>query len=197
MRIQVTLSLLPFLCALATNAAAQIETLRGKVEDVPGTANQFVLDGTNLPMVSTTLKLHTLVGQQAIMKVVNIGTPTVPVIRVDGSTPTTKVMDMGNLRLGQSSTFEVSAPAGSAAFIFMDFQSNTGFIPAGALGTWLLGLSPYLLAGGITNGQNQFQTQFFTPANPQLLGLQMTSQALVGDHGTWFFSNPDGKTIEQ
>ena len=71
----------------------------------------------------------------------------------------------------------------------MDFQSNTGFLPAGELGTWLLGPSPYLLAGGITNGQNQFETQFFTPANPQLLGLSVTSQAFVGDHGTWFFSN--------
>jgi hypothetical protein len=182
---------------LATSLAAQTETLRGKVEDVPGTPNQFILDGTNLPLVSTALNLNTLVGQQAIMQVVNVGTPTAPVIRVDSSVPTAKVMDMGNLRLGQTSTFEVNAPAGSAAFMFLDFKSNTGFIPVGALGTWLLGLSPYLLAGGITNGLNQFQAPFFTPPNPQLLGLQISGQAFVGDHGNWFFSNPDGKTIEQ
>ena len=109
MRIQRLLFLLPLTCTLATSIAAQTTTLRGKVEDVPGTANQFFLDGTNLPMVSTVLNLNTVVGQQAIMQVVNIGTPTVPVIRVDSSVPTTQVMDMGNLRLGQSSTFEVTA----------------------------------------------------------------------------------------
>jgi len=190
-------SLLPVTCVLATSLAAQTATLRGQVEDVPSTPNLFILDGTNLPLVSTVLNLNTLVGQQAIMQVENVGTPAAPVLRVDSSVPTTKVMDMGNLRLGQTSTFEVNAPAGSAAFIFLDFQSNTGFLPAGSLGTWLLGLSPYLLAGGITNGQNQFQTQFFTPPDPQLLGLRITSQAFVGDHGNWFFSNPDDKTVEQ
>ncbi|HEU4418993.1 MAG TPA: hypothetical protein VFT55_08640 [Planctomycetota bacterium] len=190
------LSFLP-LAVFAASVAAQTATLRGKVEDVQGTQNQFFLDGTNLPLVSTALNLNTLVGQQAIMQVVDIGTPAAPLIRVDSSVPTTKVMDMGNLRLGQSSTFGVNAPAGSAAFMFMDFQDNTGFLPVGGLGTWLLGLSPFLLAGGITDGQNQFQAQFFTPPNPQLLGLRITSQALVGDHGTWFFSNPDNKTVEQ
>lgn len=190
------LSFLP-LAVFAASVAAQTVTLRGKVEDVQGTQNQFFLDGTNLPLVSTALNLNTLVGQQAIMQVVDIGTPAAPLIRVDSSVPTTKVMDMGNLRLGQSSTFEVNAPAGSAAFMFMDFQDNTGFLPVGGLGTWLLGLAPYLLAGGITDGQNQFEAQFFTPPNPQLLGLRITSQALVGDHGTWFFSNPDNKTVEQ
>lgn len=191
-----TLSLLSLTTVLATHLAAQTVTLRGKVEDVSGTSNQFFLDGTNLPVVSTTLNLNTVVGQQAIMQVVDIGTPGAPVIRVDSSAPAPTVMDMGNLRLGQSSTFEVNAPAGSAAFMFMDFQVNTGFLPAGVLGTWLLGLSPHLLAGGITNGQNQFEAQFFTPPNPQLLGLRITSQAFVGDHGTWFFSNPDNKTVE-
>jgi len=189
--------LLPVTCVLATGLAAQTVTLRGQVEDVPGTPNQFILDGTNLPLVSTALNLNLLVGQQAIMQVVDVGTPGAPVIRVDSSVPTAKVMDMGNLRLGQTSTFEVNAPAGSAAFMFLDFQSNTGFLPAGSLGTWLLGLSPFLLAGGITNGQNQFQTPFFTPPNPQLIGLRISSQAFVGDHGNWFFSNPDDRTVQQ
>jgi hypothetical protein len=190
------LPLLPVACLFAASLQAQTVTLRGKIEDVQNTSNQFYLDGTNLPVVSSALNLNVWQGQQAIMQVVNIGTATAPVIRVDSAVATTKVMDMGNLRLGQSSTFEVTAPAGSAAFMFLDFRSNTGFLPAGELGTWLLGLSPYLLAGGITNGQNQFQTQFATPNNPQLVGLSITAQAFVGDHGTWFFSNPDNKDVE-
>jgi len=192
------LPLLSVTLAFPLVLAAQTETLRGKVEDVQGTQNQFYLDGTNLPLVSTALNLNQWIGQQAIMQVVNIGSALAPVIRVDSAVATAKVMDMGNLRLGQSSTFEVTAPAGSAAFIFMDFTSNTGFLPLPFLanGVWLLGLNPYLLAGGITNGLNQFQAPFFTPAVPALVGLQISSQAIVGDHGFWFFSNPDGRTVE-
>lgn len=189
-------SLLRFACLLPLSLTAQTETLRGKVEDVQGTQNQFFLDGTNMPVVSSALNLNAWVGQQAIMQVVNVGTAAAPVIRVDAAVATTKVMDMGNLRLDDTSTFEVNAPAGSAAFMFMDFQENTGFLPLGGLGVWLLGVNPYLLAGGITNGQNQFETQFYTPNNPALVGLRVTSQALVGDHGTWFVSNTDNKTVE-
>ena len=83
---------------------------------------------------------------------------------------------------------------GSVAFGALSARLPLGF---GSLGTWLLGLSPFLLAGGITNGQNQFQTPFFTPPNPQLIGLRISSQAFVGDHGNWFFSNPDDRTVQQ
>ncbi|MEO6594814.1 MAG: hypothetical protein ABIP94_08690 [Planctomycetota bacterium] len=193
------MQLLPFLsCGVlfTTLLTAQTQTLRGKVEDVQGTVNQFFLDGTNLPLVSTALNLNQWMNQQLIMQVVNIGTVTAPVIRVDSAVATTKVMDMGNLRLGQTSTFEVFAPAGSAAFMFMDFTSNTGFIPFGAWGVWLLGAAPYLHAGGITTGLNVFQAPFTTPNVPSLVGIDITSQAFVGDHGNWFFSNPDNKTIQ-
>lgn len=189
------LAILPIALILTKTLAAQTHTLRGKVEDVQGTTNQFFLDGTNLPVVSSALNLNTWVGQQAILQVVNIGTASAPVVRVDAAVATIKVMDMGNLRLGQTSTFEVTAPAGSAAFMFMDFTANTQFLPFPAFGVWVLGMAPHLLAAGITNGQNQFQTPFATPAIPSLIGLQITSQALVGDHGNWFFSNPDGKTV--
>lgn len=181
---------------VTTTVTAQTATLRGKVEDVQSTANQFYLDGTNLPLVSTALNLNLWLGQQAILQVVNVGTATAPVIRVDSAVATTQVMDMGNLRLGHTSSFQVFAPAGSAAFVFMDFTSNTGYLPVGGFGVWLLGLAPYLHAGGITNGANVFQAPFATPALPALIGLQVTSQAFVGDHGTWFVSNADGKTVE-
>jgi hypothetical protein len=194
-----TMRLLPLIslgCLLATTLTAQTHTLRGKVEDVSGTTNQFYLDGTNIPLVSSVLNLNAWQGQQAVLQVVDVGSASAPVLRVDGAVATTKVMDMGNLRLGQSSTFEVTAPAGSAAFMFLDFLSNTGFTPFGGFGVWLLGASPYLMASGFTGGQNQFQVQFATPNNPALVGLSITSQALVGDHGNWFFSNPDNKSVE-
>lgn len=191
---------LPAACSsllFAAAAAAQTYTLQGKVEDVSGTANQFYLDGTNLTLVSTALNLNAWVGQQAILDVVDIGTPSAPVLRVDAATPTTKVMDMGNLRLGQTQTWEVFAPAGTGAFIFMDWTANTGFRPIpGFAGVYLLGLSPHFLTGGITNAAGAFQTTFTTPNNPTLVGLEVTSQALYVPGGVWTFSNVDSKTIE-
>lgn len=179
-------------------AAAQNHTIQGKVEDVQGTQNQFVLDGTVVPVFSTALNLNQWVGQQAVLDVVDVGSAGAPLLRIDAATPTTKVMDMGNLRLNQSSTFEVFAPAGTAAFVFLDFTANTGFAPIPGLGgAWLLGLSPYLLASGFTNGAGVFQTTFATPNVPALVGTDVSGQALTSSGGLWGFSNVDSRTIQQ
>ncbi|MFN3240253.1 MAG: hypothetical protein ACE37K_01945 [Planctomycetota bacterium] len=171
-------------------------TIRGKVEDVQNTNNQFYLDGTDIPVVSNVLNLNLWQGQQALLDVVNVGTAAAPVLRIDAATPTNKVMDMGNLRLGETKTWEVFAPTGAAAFVFMDWTSNTGFTPLpGIGGAWLMGGAPFLLAGGFTQG-GMFQTTFTTPNDPGLVGLMVTSQALVGSNGGWEFSNVDGKTVE-
>lgn len=175
---------------------AQTQTLRGKVEDVQGTQNQFFLDCTNIPLVSSALNLNLWVGQQAVLQVVDVGTPAAPVLRIDAAVATTKVFDMGNLRQGQGARWQVNAPAGSSAFMFLDFTSNTRYAPFGPFGTFLLGASPATLASGVTNAQNQFEITFSVPVFPALVGTSFTGQALVGDHGTWFFSNPDCKTFE-
>ncbi|MCK5942452.1 MAG: hypothetical protein KAI24_10815 [Planctomycetes bacterium] len=187
--------LLSFTFAVTAALPAQI-TIRGQVEDVQNTFNQFYLDGTNIPVTSTALNLNLWQGQHALLDVVNIGTAAAPILRVDAATPTTKVMDMGNLRLGETKTWEVFAPTGSAAFIFMDWTANTGFTPLpGFGGAWLLGSSPFLLDGGIATF-GVFQTTFTTPNNPGLVGLRVTSQALVGGNAGWAFSNVDDKTVE-
>lgn len=184
-------------CLLTSLVAAQTQTVRGKVEDVQGTTNQFFLDGTRLPLVSTALNLNAWVGQQALLQVVDVGTAGSPVLRVDAATATTKTMDMGNLRLGDASTFEVRAANGSFAFLFVDFTSNTGYLPLGAAGTYLLGGSPGLLAQGFTNAPNRFEVQFTTPADQTLLGLEFTCQAVFGTAtGAWQLSNADSKTVE-
>jgi hypothetical protein len=191
---------LSFLCSsvlLAVAVTAQTHTINGKVEDVQNTQNQFYLDGTDIPLVSSALNLNAWVGQQAMLDVVDVGTPGAPVLRVDAAAPTTKIMDMGNLRLGETRTWEVFASAGSAAFIFMDWTDNTGFAPIpGFDGAYLLGAAPHFLTGGITNGAGVFQTTFTTPNDPGLVGLQISSQALVVTGAAWSFSNVDGKEIE-
>jgi hypothetical protein len=188
-------SVLVATCILSAAASAQT-TIRGKVEDVQGTANQFFLDGTTIPVVSNVLNLNLWQGQHAFLDVTNIGTAASPILRIDAASPTVKMMDMGNLRLGETKTWEVFAPTGSAAFIFMDWTLNTSFTPIpGFTGAWLLGNQPFLLAGGITFG-GVFQTIYTTPNNPVFIGLEVTSQALVGTQNGWEFSNVDNKTVE-
>jgi len=190
-------SILAFsLIATTGGLLAQTQTVRGKVEDVRGTANQFFLDCTNIPLVSTALNLNLLVGQQAILQVVDVGTPAAPVLRIDAAVATTKVFDMGNLRQGQTARWQVNAPAGSAAFMFLDFTTNTRYLPFGQFGTFLLGNNHATIASGVTNAQNQFEIDLGVPVFPSLVGTSFSAQALVGDHGTWFFSNPDCKTFE-
>ncbi len=186
-------------CLLSLTAAlsAQTQTLRGKVEDVQNTQNQFYLDCTGIPMVSTALNLNLWVGQEAVLQVVNVGTAQAPVLRVDAAAATAKVFDMGNLRLGQSNRWEINAPAGSFGFMFLDFTANTAYTPFGQFGTWLLGPGAATLASGMTNGQNQFEINFTMPVIPGLIGTSMTGQGLVGTQGVWSFTNPDCKTIQQ
>jgi len=182
-------------CILSAATSAQT-TIRGKVEDAQGTANQFYLDGTNIPVVSNVLDLNQWQGQHAFLDVTNIGTVAAPMLRIDAATGTTKMMDMGNLRLGQTKTWEVFAPTGTAAFIFMDWTANAGFLPIpGFGGAWLMGSQPFLLAGGITFG-GVYQTTYTTPNNPALIGLEVSSQAFVGAQNTWEFSNVDSRTVE-
>ena len=180
------------LCLLTTTfATAQTTTLRGKVEDVQGTQNQFFLDGTNVPMVSTALNLNTWLGQQAVMQVVNVGTTAAPVLRVDAATATTKVMDMGNMRLGQSSTWQIALmpPCRSHASCAGSNVQRKGLAMDGG--------NPVLLAAGFTNAPNLFQVQITTIPDQTLVGLEITSQAIVGDPGdNWYFSNPDNKTVQ-
>jgi len=181
---------------LAAAALPAQTTIRGKVEDVQNTTNQFYLDGTNIPVVSSALNLNLWQGQHALLDVVNIGTAAAPVLRIDAATQANKVMDMGNLRLGETKTWEVFAPTGAAAFVFMDWTANTGFTPLpGIGGAWLLGGTPHLLAGGFAQF-GAFQTSYTTPNNPILIGLMVTSQALVGSNGVWEFSNVDDKVVE-
>jgi len=181
---------------VADAATAQTVTIRGKVEDVSGTQNQFYLDGTDIPVVSNVLNLNAWQGQQAFLDVVDIGTAAAPMLRIDAAVATTKMMDMGNLRLGQNKTWEVFAANGAFAFVFFDWTVNTGFLPIpGFVGAWMLGLNPAFLDGGVVT-QGRFQTSFTMPNLPALLGTRVSSQALVANNGALEFSNLDQKEIE-
>lgn len=184
--------------ALAAVLPAQTQTVRGEVEDVRNTQNQFYLKCTNIPLVSSTVDLRALeqANQQLILQVINAGTPAAPVLDVQSTVVTPRIMDMGNLRFGRSERWEVNADPGTFAMVFIGLTQNTRYVPLGGLGTLLLGNDAAALNSGFVNGQGQFQFNFTMPTLPQLLGTSVTSQALASVGGSYLISNPDCKEIE-
>ena len=187
------------LSVLATAAAllpAQTQSVRGQIEDLRQTQGQFFLKCTDIPVQSTALNLANFVDTEAILDVVDIGTAGSPRLEVQAVTQTARTFDMGDLRIGHSERWEVDAPAGSFALIFVDFTFRTGWTPFGMAGVYLLSPSAATLASGTTNGENRLEINFTMPNVPQLIGTSFTAQALIGDHGNWLFSNPDCKAVE-
>lgn len=184
------------LLVLGSSLAAQTQTVRGKVEDVRQTANQFVLDCTNIPLTSRTLVLKNLVGTQQILEVVNTGTASSPVLEVKSAKATTKIFDMGNLKLGQSASWQVNSTPGNTALVFINSKSRTGYLPLGRLGTWLVGLDAVFLTGGLVSGQGQFEFKFTMPNLPALVGTTFVGQAVVVDKSRGIqLSNSDCREV--
>jgi hypothetical protein len=166
------------LTALALSLPAQTQLVRGKVEDIPQT-NRFVLDCTSIPLVSTTLDLNAMVGNQWNLQVVNVGTATNPILDVRSATSAVKIFDMGNLRIGRAERWQVNHAPGSQTAVFVNATSLTTYGPFGAAGTWLLGGNSVFMTGGTVNNQGQFEFSFTTPNVPQLVGVSFSGQALV------------------
>ncbi len=189
-------SLLLVASVLAAGLNSQTQLLRGKIEDVKNTQNQFFLGCTNIPLTSTTLNLNLLVGQQYVMQVVNTGTATKPSLDVRSATATTKIFDMGNIRLGRADRWQVRWTPNSMAAVGVTATALTSYAPAGSLGTFLLGPQFVLLSKGQVNQLGVFEFSFQPPNIASLVGLSVTGQALVQEpKGFLLLSNPDCKEV--
>lgn len=186
-----------FAATVATATTAQTHTVRGSIENVQGTTNQFFLDCTNLRLTSSALNLNLWMGPNLALEVVDIGTPGAPLLDVRSATPTNAAMDMGNLRAGRSDRWQVRAPAGSLAFVLFDLTANTSFRPMAPYGTFLLGNGAQTLASGTTNALGVWEFSVAIPASAApFVGTAVTSQALLLGGGTAWFSEPDCKTLQ-
>jgi hypothetical protein len=188
------------LCAaLWAPLCAQTQIVRGDVDSVQNT-NRFVLKCTNLPLVSTTVnlqQLHNATQQQNLtveMTVRNIGT-TSPILDVVTAQIVPERMKMGNLRFGRTETWEVFAAPGSHAWIFVNAQTGTGFIPFGAAGAWVLGPTAPPFASGPVDALGRFQIRFQMPNIPALVGQTLVSQAIVQKGGALLLTEPDCKDV--
>jgi len=181
---------------LAAGLSSQTQLLRGKIEDVKNTQNRFVLDCTNIPLTSTVLNLNMLVGQQYIMQVVNTGSASSPSLDVRSVTATTKVFDMGNIRLERADRWQVRWKPNSTTAVGITATAATSYMPLRSMGTFLLGSQLALMARGRVNQLGVFEFSYQPPNITSLVGLSVTGQALVQEpNGFLLLSNPDCKQV--
>lgn len=189
-------------CALLVGAShAQTQLVRGDIDSIQGTP-RFQLDCTFIELVSSTVNLQALENASSQsnieydMQVTVVGTNPV-VLNVVSATPVLEMMQMGKLRLGETDSWEVNGTPGANAWVFIGDRQTTGYFPAGALGTWVLGGPIALLAQGSIAFNGQFRFNFSMPNVPAFVGVEITSQAIVQQPaGNLLITNSDCKEIE-
>jgi hypothetical protein len=157
----------------ATAATAQTQLVRGDVDRVQNSQN-FQLDCTTIRLVSSTVnlqQLHDQSRQQDIeyeMQVNDVSAGGVTILDVLSARAIPELMDMGNIRLGRSDSWEVLGAPGSSALVFVNAGNQTRYLPAGSMGTWLLNTNFLFFQFGVISSAGQFRVRL--PAQCLLCG---------------------------
>ncbi|TAJ12637.1 MAG: hypothetical protein EPO68_13605 [Planctomycetota bacterium] len=190
--------LLAALAAAAVQTSAQDVTLRGKVEDVQGTANQFFVDCTKVQLTSGALDLNAFVGQQVSLQGNWNGSTAAPSIAVTSLEPVAATFEIGGgAKLGGTVNFHVFGTPGDIAVPALAVGS--GFVPVGAAGSILIELQgAFVFAAKVIPAVGPTQLPLAIPSDPALVGVDLFGQAGVYSPGSGalLFSNPDCKTID-
>jgi hypothetical protein len=184
----------------ATAATAQTQLVRGDVDRVQNSQN-FQLDCTTIRLVSSTVnlqQLHDQSRQQDIeyeMQVNDVSAGGVTILDVLSARAIPELMDMGNIRLGRSDSWEVLGAPGSSALVFVNAGNQTRYLPAGSMGTWLLNTNFLFFQFGVISSAGQFRFDFQPPNDPSLVGQTIASQALVIGGGSVLITNAQCKQV--
>ena len=186
------------LLLLASVSTAQQVTFRGKVEDVQGTQNQFVLDCTNAELTSATIDLNAFVAMSAEMTGQWNGSVTAPMVVVETLTLVPETFEIGGgAKIGDTSTLSFTATPGDLAIgvlsiapTFVPFRRANGVILANSATSHRL-----LQRFGTVGGTGILEIPFMIPNDPSLVGFDIYGQGALAAGGTIRMTNPDCKTI--
>ncbi|MGH7149057.1 MAG: hypothetical protein ACREIU_00085, partial [Planctomycetota bacterium] len=179
MKTSTALSCLFALLGIAGSAAAQPVTFRGKVEDVSGTSNQFVVDGTNTQLASATINLNAFVGQQVLIDGVWNGSSAAPSVSVQSIAIVPRTFEVGgNGSIGEEIRFGAFGAPGDAAVLAAALQPT--FLPLPGLGVAFLDPLNLIVVGTGTIGQDgNFEVVVPIPNNPAFVGLDVRGQGAI------------------
>lgn len=193
-----SLILVAVLVAAAAEASAQSVALRGKVEDVQGTAGQFFVDCTKVQLTSGVIDLNAFVGQQVSLQGNWNGSFAAPSIAVAALQPVATSFEIGGgAKIGGTANFHVFGTPGDIAVPALAVGS--GFTPFGAAGSILVDLQgAFVFAAQVIPGVGQTQLPLAIPNDPALVGVEVFGQAGIFSPGSGalLVTNPDCKTID-
>lgn len=181
----------------AGSASAQQVTFRGKVEDVSGTTNQFVVDCTNTSLTSAAFNLNLFIGQQVEITGQWNGSAANPSVSVGAIQAVPEVFEIGGgAKIGDTSSLSFTTQPGTTVFGFLALAP--GFLPFGPDSVILLDTSQVVLTrSGLVGGTGILELPFFVPNSPTLVGIDLFGQGATLEAGGFVVTNPDCKTIDE
>ncbi len=170
--------------------------LRGKVEDVSQTQNQFFVDCTSVELTSGQFDLNAFVGLQVRLTGNWNGSSTAPSVDVTAIEVVPETFEIGgNGDLGGELQFKVTSNPGDFTVMFASL--NEGFGPS-RRGVLFLGPPLFTIGFGTIPGGGNLEIKVSIPDDPALDGLTVLGQAIVGfAAGGSISTNPDCATINQ
>lgn len=185
------------LLALSALAAAQHVTVRGKVEDVSGTAGEFTLDCANVSLSSTTVDLNLFVGLQVELQGGWNGSTTTPAVAVADMVEVPRSFEIGGGgKIGSAIKPTVTGTPGALAFTMG--AVTTSFVPFGGFGTILLGTNAFPTGSGTIPASGTLELSIQVPDDATLVGVDVFGQGAIVDTvgNSVLFTNPDCVTLK-
>ena len=181
----------------ATVAQAQEVTFRGQVEDVSGTANQFIVDCTNTSLTSAVFNLNLFLDQEVEITGQWNGSSINPSVSVEAIQAVPEVFEIGGgAKLGEFSSLGFTTQPGTPVFGFLSLAP--GFTPFGADSVILIDTTQVVLTrSGVVGGSGILELPFFIPDSPGLIGLELFAQGATLEAGGFVVTNPDCKTVDE
>lgn len=184
--------------ALATSAQTQSVKFRGKVEDVSGMPNVFIVDCTGVHLTSGTIALQTFVGQQTTIEGQWNTSLTDPSVEVTTLTPAFEDFEIGgSAKIGEIAKLHVIGTPGNTFLFFGSLES--GFFPLQTAGAVLIDApTAEILGSGTISAAGFAELDGPIPNAPALIGLSYKAQALVRDvpTNTYMLTTVDCITFE-
>jgi len=181
-------SVVPLLL-LSSVAAAQQVTLRGKVEDVPGTGG-FIVDCTQTRLTGA---VAPFLGQHVLVRGDVVGTNP-PTVQVASIVATPEIFEIpGNPEVGNTMRFGATYTPGSRVDFY--FALAPGFQPLGRSGTAFLGATARRVATGVIPQGGNLEIAVRMPNDAALIGRDVYAQAVLVSGRQVVISNPDCKEI--
>jgi len=188
---------LVFLSAAAPASFAQQVRLRGKVEDVQHTQNQFFVDGTDVQLSSTMFDLNPFVGLQTELRGDWNGSFSSPAIVVTAIEVVPETFEIGGGgKIGEKLVFGVTSTPGD--FTVMLAALDNGFAPTRRSGVFPPRPQPAARDRLRRDpGGGNLEIDVSIPDDPILVGLEVLGQAILRlSAGGSLWTNPDCKTID-